>query len=662
MASSKDEEEEKLTMGQKITGLSADIGNDILGGIGKAISAVGGQVKEFVTDSTTSFMDFEHQMETVFAQMPGATAEDMARMSDQVLDFSRDCGVLPEEVIPALSQALADGVPQETVFDKLAISFGTASDENVKNMDILNAKWETMKIELGEKLLPVLIQLGDKLMKLFEENKPAIDKLIDSLAKFAVDCGSKLLDFATSVMPVLLDAFQWVVDHGDIILAALLGVAAGFIAIAIATAPISAPLMLLTLIIMGIVTAITFLAMNWQTIWQNISDFFINVWNTISGFFTGVWNGIVVWFTEQLENVAEFFTGIWQGISDFFTTIWNSISGFFTELWNGIVEWFMGSVGAVAEFWNGIWQGISDFFMTIWNTISEFFMNIWNGIVAWFTEQATAYVELWNSIWQGISDFFMTIWNTISEFFINIWNGLVEWFMSAASSLSAFWNGIWQEISDFFISIWNGISSFFSGIWNGIVGWFTSSLNSVSTVFSSIWNGVSGTFINIWNNIKGVFETVWNSITGMFSNVGSWFADIGKNIVSGIWNGISSMVDWIKDKIMGFASSVTDWFKGFFGIASPSKLMRDMIGKNLALGISVGFTDNIDDVFSDMETSVGYNMDKLIGDSGNLSVQGQQVTNNDNGVTLGPIIIQQPVASPAETARAIKREAVAILG
>lgn len=60
---------------------------------------------------------FENQMNEVFTLMPGMTKEAMDAMSDDVLAFSREMGTLPNEVVPALYQAISAGVPKENVFD-----------------------------------------------------------------------------------------------------------------------------------------------------------------------------------------------------------------------------------------------------------------------------------------------------------------------------------------------------------------------------------------------------------------------------------------------------------------------------------------------------------------------------------------------------------------
>lgn len=44
--------------------------------------------------------------------------------------------------------------------------------------------------------------------------------------------------------------------------------------------------------------------------------------------------------------------------------------------------------------------------------------------------------------------------------------------------------------------------------------------------------------------------------------------------------------------------------KSFFGIASPSKLFENEIGKNLALGLGEGFTDSMKNVSKQMQNSI----------------------------------------------------------
>lgn len=79
-----------------------------------------------------------------------------------------------------------------------------------------------------------------------------------------------------------------------------------------------------------------------------------------------------------------------------------------------------------------------------------------------------------------------------------------------------------------------------------------------------------------------------DSIKDGFSNI----ARVGSDLIEGLWNGISDMAGWIKSKVKGFGEGVLDSLKDFFGIHSPSRLMRDQIGKFIPSGIALGILGN----------------------------------------------------------------------
>lgn len=89
-----------------------------------------------------------------------------------------------------------------------------------------------------------------------------------------------------------------------------------------------------------------------------------------------------------------------------------------------------------------------------------------------------------------------------------------------------------------------------------------------------------------------------------FANFDSNMKDVGKNLVSGIWEGIKNAKDWLLGKAKEWCGSVLNGIKGFFGIHSPSKVFRDEIGTNLALGLGEGFSNTMKDVSTEMKTAI----------------------------------------------------------
>lgn len=86
---------------------------------------------------------------------------------------------------------------------------------------------------------------------------------------------------------------------------------------------------------------------------------------------------------------------------------------------------------------------------------------------------------------------------------------------------------------------------------------------------------------------------------------------IGHNILTGIIDGFGRINQYLTRKINEFKETITKKFKSIFGIHSPSTLMRDEIGIYLAEGIGVGFEDEIDNVYRNMQDAINLEQAKL---------------------------------------------------
>ena len=190
---------------------------------------------------------------------------------------------------------------------------------------------------------------------------------------------------------------------------------------------------------------------------------------------------------------------------------------------------------------------------------------------------------------------------------------------------------------------------------NGIV-------SALPTIINSIVNAVLGSipllirsgiqlFVALVSNLPAIISGVVaavpqiiDAIVGGFAGGFDAMANIGLNLIKGIWSGISDAAAWLKSKIAGFFGGVVDSIRDFFGIHSPSRLMAG-IGKNMALGIGVGWEDTFPDIAEDITDSV-----KLDFDAGPVSC------GRDHNQS-GSVSVVQNIYSKAQTAADLMREA-----
>ena len=134
-------------------------------------------------------------------------------------------------------------------------------------------------------------------------------------------------------------------------------------------------------------------------------------------------------------------------------------------------------------------------------------------------------------------------------------------------------------------------------------------------IITSLVNGITSLKNNLLNTGKELIQKAIEGIKSKISDIPS----IGKNIVNGLWNGISGAKDWIVGKVKNFAKGILDSMKSALGIHSPSTLFRDEVGTMIAKGIGVGFEDELDNVYKDMQNAIDLETGKM---SANVETSG----------------------------------------
>ena len=141
--------------------------------------------------------------------------------------------------------------------------------------------------------------------------------------------------------------------------------------------------------------------------------------------------------------------------------------------------------------------------------------------------------------------------------------------------------------------------------------------------------------------IKSIGKNVYENFRTGFK-----WSELGRNIIDGIVSGIKSVGSKIGESLLEVGKSAFDGVKSFFKIGSPSKLMRDEIGKWIPEGIAEGIKLNegsVFDVMSDMPDVVSsgfnsgsYNLNSSYGGEDLSTVVSllQQIADNGINVTL----------------------------
>lgn len=391
----------------------------------------------------------------------------------------------------------------------------------------------------------------------------------------------------------------------------------------------------------------------WQgftTLFAPIISAVQNLWNALGIFFSNLWTGIVtvaqtIWstLTTVFTTVMTAIEAVWQPISTFFLTLWQGIITIATTIWNTLTTVFVTVITAIQTVWapigaffSTLWTGIVAVAQTIWQTLVTVVTTIWTAIqTAIQTAMTTistvitaigaAIQSTWSAFWNGIQIIVAGVWNAIKTMVQASIQAVADIINAVASAIEGDWQGAWNNIKAAVTTVWNAIKSVVTTGINAVKSVITSVLNAIKSVFTSVWNAIKSVVTSvisgirssvssgmsairsvvssIMSGIKSVFTSGWNAVKSIASNgirgaatavksVASNMVSAGRDFVMGFVRGISGAIKNAVDAAANMAKSAVNAAKSFLHIKSPSRIMRNEVGKYVALGMAVGIQKN----------------------------------------------------------------------
>lgn len=321
---------------------------------------------------------------------------------------------------------------------------------------------------------------------------------------------------------------------------------------------------------------------------------FAYLWETSETFRDSI-QGIVNTVSENLEPVFADMKESLSEIGSALLSLWDIIA-------NVLEPFMVGIVATLGTIFQGIMKVVGGILDIVAGILTLNPDKIWEGI----TKIATGLLDVLTSALVGAQALLDNIWAKIGEFVTNTVSKLADFFSNVKNSVASFITTIISNIVSFISNIWSSITSFVTNILSSIGSMLVSLVSKFADGMANIKAKVSEGISAVVSFFSGLPASVSSIVSNFVSSVGNWFsavpskikeafgdvAEIGTFLVQGLWNGINDAKDWILDKVKGFGKGILDGLKDFFGIHSPSRVMRDQIGIFLGQGIGVGIEES----------------------------------------------------------------------
>lgn len=510
-------------------------------------------------------------------------------------------GTNEDEFNERLAAASDETERQNIVMQELAnqglVQAGQAWQKNNESLVESNqaaADFQDTMSQMAERIQPVLTAVQDGINLLLQSLLDMTEGVdFSGIADGLSDAFSFV---AENVFPIIQQAFQWIIDNGQLVSTVLVGIGTAIAAWkigSIISTVVSGFTAFFNTIKAGQGIMLAFNAiMSANPILLIVSAVaalvagFIYLWNTCDGF-------------------REFWINLWETLKNAFTVAWEAIVNFFTVT---IPEAFNSAITSVSDFIIGVGEWFAQLPGLIWTWLSDAISKIGEWATNIASQAATA-----------ASNFLSNVVNFFSQLPGNIWN-----FLSSAISNIANWaSNIISQAAEAASNFLSNVVEFFSQLPGKVLEFLTNVISNVTT-----W------VANMGSKALEAGRSFFNNLVNTVSQIPGRMLSIGADIVSGIWSGISGAAGWLWNQISGFCSNIVNSIKNFFGIGSPSKLMAKEVGKWIPPGITVGIDDAMPQAVRNIDAEMG--AIAAVNPFANTQTTTTTTNNNSQAYTFGP--------------------------
>lgn len=191
---------------------------------------------------------------------------------------------------------------------------------------------------------------------------------------------------------------------------------------------------------------------------------------------------------------------------------WDTAVAWISEVWGGFITWITGVIEGFVGWWNGIWEAVGQWISDVWSGFTSWVQSVWDGFVNWIMSMLIGYVSFWIGVWTSVGQFVTNVWNGFVAFIQGVWQGAVNWLMAGLSGFLSFWNSIWSNVGNFLRDTWNGAMAFLQGIPQAILGVFSGAATWLYNIGRDIVNGLWNGLKSIWQSVSSWFEDTFGGI------------------------------------------------------------------------------------------------------------------------------------------------------
>ena len=291
---------------------------------------------------------------------------------------------------------------------------------------------------------------------------------------------------------------------------------------------------------------------------------------------------------EMGETVEPVLTALQQGFNEFLSMLVMLMQMVdFTAIAGGITTIMQAAAGLISSVQSGALTA-QDAFTIVLSGLQQLLANIYAYLTANLPQIIQSGMEMIASfsagIVQAIPDALTALGQLITRLVGDIMGYLPQFIQSGAEMIVSMGQGILQALPEIIAQAVSVVAQFAATILENLPEIVQSGVSLIGQLIAGIISALPDLIASIPQLIAGISDTIhgydWQGLGG----------DILRGLVAGITDGIGAVIDAAKDA----AGKIKNAFTEFFDIHSPSRVMKDEVGRQITAGIAEGILANED--------------------------------------------------------------------
>lgn len=322
---------------------------------------------------------------------------------------------------------------------------------------------------------------------------------------------------------------------------------------------------------------------------QEVEQAFISATSAGGQFFNGMQAAsqtMTGLFSTLKDNVTSLIGSVFQPLTDSIkTTLLPTAIGYISDLTTAFqTNGLSGMMQAATTIIQGLLQTVQSGGPQVIQTVFSFLQEMIGQISAMAPQLVSTAATLITSFMQGLHNTIPQIMPVIQQIAPLIVQTIISWRMEMINMglqvIVAIAKGIAENVDKIVDSIVQNVEAILKTITDNIEQFVEAGIK----IIIALGEGLIKCIPKLVEALPTIISAIVNGLIEHLPEI----LNVGVRIVEGLWQGICSMADWLWSQITDWIGGIFDGICSFFGIKSPSRLMRDEVGVNLALGMAEG--------------------------------------------------------------------------